>query len=376
MFGLFLAWHICILMYLKRKFVKTVISIVLNNFKNDSRVLKENISLQNANYDVKVIALHDEGQKQFDLIQNIPVHRIKLKSRALSKNKLVQILKYFEFMYRVIKNYKNNDIFHCNDLNALPIGIMIKKIFNKNAKVVYDAHEHECERYNQSTLEKKISKILENFLIKYVDAVITVSDSIANDYSKIYNIKKPYLVYNTPNYIDIEKKDIFRETFNIPKSNTIFLYQGGLSSGRGILEFAELIKDKINVSYIIMGYGTLEKDAINLSKKEKNIFFHKVVSPDVLLYYTSSADIGVCIEENTCKSWDYALPNKMFEYHMVKLPIIVSGLSEMKKFVKENHTGYIIENIFDKKEFDILYENIMSTHKNKIDSINKVRKVF
>jgi len=38
-----------------------IASIVLNNFKNDSRVLKENISLQNAGYLVKVVALHEEG---------------------------------------------------------------------------------------------------------------------------------------------------------------------------------------------------------------------------------------------------------------------------------------------------------------------------
>ena len=37
--------------------MKKVTSIVLNNFKNDSKVLKENISLQNGGYDVKVVAL-------------------------------------------------------------------------------------------------------------------------------------------------------------------------------------------------------------------------------------------------------------------------------------------------------------------------------
>ena len=73
-------------MYLKRfKGLKTVTSIVLNNFQNDSRVLKENISLQNAGYGVKVVALHEEPLKEFDETQNISVHRIKLKSRAWSK---------------------------------------------------------------------------------------------------------------------------------------------------------------------------------------------------------------------------------------------------------------------------------------------------
>ena len=125
--------------------MQKIISIVLNNFKNDSRVLKECISLQNAGYDVKVVALHDEGQKEFERIQNIPVHRIKLRSRGWSKNKIIQLFKYFEFIYRVVKEYKDSDIIHCNDLKALPIGVLIKKFYNKNVKIVYDANENYVE---------------------------------------------------------------------------------------------------------------------------------------------------------------------------------------------------------------------------------------
>ena len=83
-----------------------VLSIVLNNFKNDSRVLKENISLQNAGYHVKVVALHEEPLKEFEKVQCIPVHRVKLKTRAWSKYPLVQLIKYLEFIYRVIKKYR------------------------------------------------------------------------------------------------------------------------------------------------------------------------------------------------------------------------------------------------------------------------------
>jgi hypothetical protein len=48
--------------------MKKVISIVLNNFKNDSRVLKENISLQKAGYEVQVVALHEESLKEYEEI--------------------------------------------------------------------------------------------------------------------------------------------------------------------------------------------------------------------------------------------------------------------------------------------------------------------
>jgi len=356
--------------------LKKVTSIVLNNFQNDSRVLKENITLQKNGYDVKVVALWEDGVEEFEEIQNIPVHRIKLTSKNWSKHKLIQIVKYFEFIYIVVKEYKNTDIIHCNDLNALPIGVGIKKIFNKNVKIVYDAHEHETERFNQGNIEKKIAKIVEKNLLKYVDSVITVSDSIANDYVKLYGIKKPHLVFNSPNYKTIEKKDIFRKKFNISKETVIFLYQGGVSKGRGILEFAELIKNKKEVVYIIMGYGALENDIKKLVEKYDNIFFHEAVSPQVLLDYTSSADIGVCIEENLCKSWDYALPNKMFEYHMADLPIIVSGLYEMKKFVRENDTGFILDDIFNQEEFDSKFDTIIETYKSKQENITRVKKVY
>ena len=166
--------------------MKKVTSIVLNNFKNDSRVLKENISLQRAGYDVQVVALHEEPLAEFEEVQNIPVHRVKLKTRGWSKQKLIQLIKYFEFIFRVVKQYKTSDILHCNDLNALPIGVIIKNFFNKDAKIVYDAHEYEINDVpNQSQRSIKIKYYIEKFFIKYDELVINVSDSIANAYVKL-----------------------------------------------------------------------------------------------------------------------------------------------------------------------------------------------
>jgi glycosyltransferase involved in cell wall biosynthesis len=176
--------------------------------------------------------------------------------------------------------------------------------------------------------------------------------------------------------MEIEKKDIFREKFNIPKEHLIFLYQGGLQPRRGILEFFELVKDKKEVSYVIMGFGALRNQIIELTKIHPNLHFHEAVLPDVLLDYTSSADIGVCIEENLCKSWNLGLPNKMFEYYMVDLPIVVSGLQELKRFVVDNGTGYVIEDIFDKKMFTTLLEKIVPTYKDKSENITTVKKIY
>lgn len=326
--------------------MKKVVSIVLNNFKNDSRVIKENISLQNAGYDVKVVALHEEPLKEFDEVQKISVHRVKLKSRGWSKNKAVQLLKYAEFIYRVVKLYKKSDIIHCNDLNALPVGVMIKKLFNRDVKIVYDAHEYETELNGLVGIQKKLIKWLEKILIKHADKVITVSDTIADEYVKLYGIEKPSLVLNTPAHKKIKKQNIFRETFGIKEDQTIFLYQGGLSRGRGIeilLETFKSLEEVSSVVIVFMGDGPLEKLVLEASKEYQNIYFHKAVSPNVLLSFTSSADFGISTIEDSCLSYRYCLPNKMFEYIMAELPVIVSNLFEMKRLVEKNNIGVVAE---------------------------------
>jgi len=325
---------------------KKVISIVLNNFTNDSRVLKENISLKNAGYEVKVVALHEEILKEFDRVQGISVHRIKLKSRGWSKNKMVQLFKYFEFIYRVVGAYKNSDIIHCNDLNTLPIAVIIKIFFNKKVKVVYDAHEYEInDKPNEYKYRIKIKYFLEKRFIKYADRVMTVSDAIANEYVKLYGIKKPALVLNTPPYTRIEKKDIFRETLNIAKDKIIFLYQGGLSRGRGIEILLDTFRsiDYTKSVIVFMGYGPLEKLIQKDVKEYSNIYFHKAVTPDVLLNYTSSADFGILFYENSCLNHYYCSPNKMFEYLMAEIPVIVSNLYEMKRLVTRNNIGVVAQ---------------------------------
>lgn len=358
--------------------MKKVASIVLNNFKNDSRVLKESLSLQKFGYEVKVVALHEEPLKEYDTIKNINVHRVKLKTRNWSKNKLVQLIKYFEFIFKVVNKYKSVDILHCNDLNTLPIGVIIKKLFNKKIKIVYDAHEYEInDTPYESKFKIKIKYVLEKYFIKYADSVITVSDSIANEYVKLYGINKPYLVMNTPPYTEVIKKNLFREKLGISDNQIIFLYQGALCEGRGIEMLIEAFKDiDINFVIVFMGYGTLEDLIKSSSNNYENIYFHEAVSSDVLLDYTSSADFGISTIEDTCLSYRYCLPNKMFEYIMAELPVVVSNLYEMQKLVNSNQIGIVVkENSLDGLKSAIKCS--LELNKDKIKyNINKIKSIY
>lgn len=337
--------------------MQTVTSIVLNSYINDSRVIKETQSLRQAGYDINVIALHDgrSGQKEFEVLDGIPVHRIKLISKSWSKAKPIQLLKYVEFCVRAIYEIKS-DIIHCNDLNALPIGYILK-LMSRCKRLVYDAHELESEQEGQNWIVRFISKFLESILIKKADAVMTVSNGIAEWYKYQYRIKKPSVIMNVPKWKEnMGKQNMFVERDKRLANKKIFLYHGGLTFGRGIDYMLEAFSRRTDDKAVLMfmGYGPLKEKIKLFSQEHGNIFFHDAVSPKELWKYTASADYGLVCTENICLSSYYSLPNKLFEYAMAGIPMLLNNLPE---FISLNNS-YKIGVVLDELSIDELNKKI------------------
>lgn len=331
--------------------MKKVTSIVLNPYINDSRVIKETQTLRKAGYEVSVVALHDgrEGLAEYEVMDGVAVHRIKLVSKSWSKLPPVQVLKYIEFCVRAICEIKA-DIVHCNDLNALPVGYILKSIL-RCKKIVYDAHELESERNGQGSLAKHLARFLEGVLIKNVDAVITVSDGIADWYKQAYGIKRPNVIMNVPEWKDIQKHNLFAEENAEDNAELagkkIFLYQGGLSAGRGIEYMLEAFSKRRDNKAVLMfmGYGSLAEKIKEAAKVYDNIFYHEAVAPQKLWKYTASADYGLVCIENTCLSYYYSLPNKLFEYAMAGIPMILTNLHEFISLNNQYKFGVVLEDL-------------------------------
>ena len=139
-----------------------------------------------------------------------------------------------------------------------------------------------------------------------------------------------------------------RRHFELNQSDTIFIYQGLLSEGRGINLYIDAFKAlPNNFILILMGYGPLEKVIKELSKDYKNIFFHPAVKPTEIIDVTSSADFGLCLIENYCLSYYYSLPNKLFEYTSSGIPVVCSSFPEMSELVMGNKIGWAIDPTVD-----------------------------
>ena len=319
-----------------------VVQTVFNNYTNDSRVFKTANSLSSEGYKVTVVGHHDVNLAKSEIVNGVKIHRVSFLNRKITKSKISKLIAYIKYIKEALFYSSETDIIHCNDLNTLPIGVLIKKFYNKNVKVVYDAHEYETQKNGLHGIDKKFVALLERYCIKYADQIITVSDSIAHEYVRLYGIDKPYVVLNTPLKKKMAKQNLFRDRFNISKKQSIFLYQGNFGPGRGIEVLLSTFKLIDSSSVIVfMGYGQLENKIKEHASHYRNIYFHEAVNQTVLLDYTSSADFGIATIENTCLSYYYSLPNKIFEYIMANLAVIVSDLPEIRQVIEENQVGVI-----------------------------------
>ena len=122
------------------------------------------------------------------------------------------------------------------------------------------------------------------------------------------------------------------------------------AKGRGIELVIDAIRNrkKSDIAVVFMGRGVLQSTIIDAVSANCGIYFQAAVPPSELLDYTRCADYGISIIENTCLSYYYCMPNKLFEFLAAGLPVVVSNMLEMSKLVQENGIGVVVaENTVD-----------------------------
>ena len=147
-----------------------------------------------------------------------------------------------------------------------------------------------------------------------------------------------------------------------------------MSSGRGIEILLETFsKIKENLHLVFLGHGPLAKAIFKKTKEKNNIHMLQSVKSDQLQKYTSGADVGLSLIENTCLNYFFSSPNKVFEYMSCGVIPIVSNFPVMNKIVRENNCGWSIEP--NSKNLQKLLKKItIKTIKQKRKNILQIRK--
>ena len=316
--------------------------LVTNPLIKDPRVQRELNSAQQSGFEVIFIGSQNEFyNKEFlnklPFITDIILFNEKIrKSRFIFSRVYRAVYRFWSFVFKTAK-YKP-DIIHCNDLSTLPQGYIASKICN--AKVVYDSHEINCDVLSEKkSMSEKIMILVESFLIRRVDRVVSVSNAASKIISDYYKIPPPTVVTNCSFKVENVNLNIIKKDFKV-------LYHGIMSQDRGYEEFI-LSSEKVKPGIILQlrGYGPLENLLREKTKSLNlvNIVFEKPVEINELIIKASESNVGVVLTKPVNTNYKYTVGNKIFEYINAGLPVILSRVPEHIYLNEKFNIGIVVD---------------------------------
>ncbi|MDG1333329.1 MAG: glycosyltransferase family 4 protein [Crocinitomicaceae bacterium] len=319
---------------------------VTNDLYTDQRVHKVCTFLLAQGYDVLLV-----GRKRKSSVELPPreykTHRMKLLFETGAKFYAFFNLRLFFFLL-----FRKADLLVSNDLDTLLANHIAKK-FKRKSRLVYDSHEYFTE-VPELTSRPSVQRIwlrIEEWIFPKLKDVYTVNGSIAEIYSKKYN--KNIRVVRNISPLWTGKEIQSKKALGIPENVPLIILQGaGINVERGGEEAVEAMKS-VDAVLLIVGDGDvvpdLKKYVANHAKElsEKVLFFGRKPY-DVMMNYTTHADIGLTLDKPNSLNYALSLPNKIFDYMHTNTAVVATEIKEVAKVIRTHDIGIVLEEFTDK----------------------------
>lgn len=307
---------------------KKVIVSVTNDISTDQRVFKVCNSLQAMGFEVELIGASRPWSVALN--RDYSCKRMKMWFNTGP-------LFYFEYNLRFffLLLFKPAAVLLSNDLDTLLANYLISKL--KNIPLVYDSHElfPEAPELLERPFKKRLWERLESFLLPKIKHAYTVCESIQSYYKALHGIDMK-VVRNVPNLCSKPSRD---------RNTKTLLYQGNINPGRGLEVAIKSMSFLPDYRLKIIGNGIGLNKLKALSETEgvsSQVEFLGRLPFEDLKKHTESASIGILFEEPLGLSFEYSLPNKLFDYIHAETPVIASPLIEVKKIVEKYKVGELL----------------------------------
>jgi glycosyltransferase involved in cell wall biosynthesis len=243
---------------------------------------------------------------------------------------------------RVFKKAKelDGDIYHIHDPELIPTGLKLKKL---GKKVIFDAHEDVPKQILSKPYLNKILKIIlskifewyEYWSLPKFDYLITATPFIRNKLLKI-----------NPNTVNINNFPLLNELEISSwkhKENAV-AYIGGISEIRGIKQVISALSFTQNMRLNLAG---IFSENIFEEKIKKYESWSKVNTLGFLNRQQVSEVLGKShtgiVTFLPAPNHINSLPNKMFEYMSVGLPVIASNFLLWREIIEGNQCGICVD---------------------------------
>jgi glycosyltransferase involved in cell wall biosynthesis len=245
-------------------------------------------------------------------------------------------------------------VIHAHDLYTLQAAVRIAAW--TGAKVVYDAHELESDRYLSITRTMKRWTIAqEKKYAPQASACVTVSNAIADEMERELQVERPTVVFNAPvttQHDPTVERSTVRSELNLGETTPLFVFVG---------KVYELYKSNQRVGLIIEalaqcpGYHlaivgpvgpTAEKQIEELKDRlgiHDRLHLIPPIPAESIIHFIRDADVGVYFMWPDTRNIDLTIPNKLFEFSLAGLPIVVSDLTSTRWFVEQAGNAVLVK---------------------------------
>jgi hypothetical protein len=238
------------------------------------------------------------------------------------------------------------DIYHFQDPQLLPVGLLLKLIFRKC--VIYDAYEDfPSMAANKAALPRlvrpfarKATAAAESVAAHCLDAIMTADPLTLRRLARIGRSRK-IVFYNFPNL------DIFPRLQMLEK-HTELVYRGGLSERAGTFVLLDalqrLTSEGRNVRLLLIGYSDSALGEEELRRRiaaeslTARVEIRGRIPHEEMAVALGAARIGICPLQNIEK-FRINIPVKIFEYWACGLPVIASDLPPSRPFLRGSNAA-------------------------------------
>ncbi|MDR1610189.1 MAG: glycosyltransferase [Candidatus Symbiothrix sp.] len=305
---------------------------VTNDLVTDQRVHKVCTTLAGNGYEVKLIGRKFRNSRPLERIYQ--TDRLRLVFNH-------SVLFYAEYNIRLFFYllFDKTDLYLSNDTDSLPANYLASRIRRK--PLVFDAHEMfpEVPEIIDRKLVKKVWTKLEDWIFPHLKHCYTVCQSIADYYNIRYKINMG-VVRNIPPAC--EHEDVIVSSH----SQKIILYQGAVNIGRGIEWVIDAMPYLDDFVFYVVGDGDILqqlKEQVNRMNLNEKVIFTGRIPFDALPAYTARADIGINLLENRGLNYYYSLPNRIFDYMRMYVPVLTCDFPEIRRIVAHYGIGTLVD---------------------------------
>ena len=332
--------------------MKKILVICFSDLSKDSRV-KRQLYFLKKNKDVHITALALKPHSHF-IDEFIQVSAEDSKWDKLKRVPLLFLKKFEKFYWSskiILESIaalkgKKFDIVIANDVESYPLAI---KVSNGKSFVVFDAHEYAPKEFEASLKWRILFQRYKTYLcqqyLKKADHIITVSQGIADEYQKVFDVEKPTVITNAAFYSNLNSSFVDKNSIKV-------IYHGIAMKGRCIekmIELADYLDKRFSIDFFLVQDSFQYLQYLKrIAKSRKNIQLLAPLPSDKIISSTVHYDIGLYLLSPNSFNNCHSLPNKFFEYIQSRLAIAIGPSPEMKDLVNKYECG-VISSDFDPK---------------------------